>query len=77
MCRGTPVCRETMLGVPRNNLIRKYEHYRSLTLTLITLPLAHMPDIFEHFNELNIKRQVKNKNILICSDKFQGLNRKQ
>jgi len=39
-CRGTPACRETTLGVPRNNFIRKYEQYNSLTQTLARFPLS-------------------------------------
>ena len=31
--------------------------------------LAYMADVFEHMNELNIKMQGVNKNILTCSDK--------
>jgi len=38
--------------------------------------LSYMPDIFEHLNELNIKNQGKNKNMLTCSDKLKVLNRK-
>ena len=34
-----PACRETMLGVPQNNFVRKYEHYTLLTQTLARLPL--------------------------------------
>ena len=33
-CRSTPACRETTLGVPRNNFIRTYEQYSSLTQAL-------------------------------------------
>ena len=36
--------------------------------------VAHMPDIFEHLNEL--KMQVQNRNILTCSDKLKGFKRK-
>jgi len=35
-----------------------------------------MPDIFEHLNELNLKRQGKNNNVLACSDKLKGFKQK-
>ena len=38
--------------------------------------LDYMTDIFEHLNELNIKTQGKNENILTCSYKQKVLNRK-
>ena len=35
-----------------------------------------MADIFEHMNELNIKMQGISTNILTCSDKLHGFQRK-
>ena len=37
---------------------------------------AYLADIFEHLNELNIKMQGKNENILTCSDKLKGFKEK-
>jgi len=45
-CRGTPVCCETMLDVPRNNFNRKSEHYSSLTQTLAWLLLCCFCDVW-------------------------------
>ena len=38
--------------------------------------LAYLADIFEHLNELDIKIQGKNENILTCSDKLKGFKEK-
>ena len=38
--------------------------------------LAYLADIFEHLNELNIKMQGRNENILTCSDKLKGFKEK-
>ena len=38
--------------------------------------LAYLGDIFEHLNELNIKMQRKNENILTCSDKLKEYKEK-
>ena len=38
--------------------------------------LAYMDDDFEHMNELNIKMQGVNENILTCSDKLHGFQQK-
>jgi len=40
------------------------------------IKLAYMTDILEHLNELNIKMQGNNENILTSSDKLKGFKRK-
>ena len=47
-----------------------------LKMTVGIAKLAYLADICEHLNELNIKMQGKNENILTCSDKLKGFKEK-
>ena len=38
--------------------------------------LAYLADIFHHLNELNIRMQGRNENLLTCTDKINGFRSK-
>ena len=54
----------------------KRELYKHLEDDHWIAKLAYMADVFEHMNELNIKMQGVNENILTCSDKLHGFQQK-
>ena len=47
-----------------------------LKMTVGIAKIVYLADICEHLNELNIKMQGKNENILTCSDKLKGFKEK-
>ena len=54
----------------------KHELYKHIEDDHRVAKLTYMADVFEHINQLNIKMQGINENVLTCSDKLLGFQQK-